>query len=233
MNLRNAPIRDLRPILGMVVGAAVGALAMYWLDPDSGTRRRSQLGGRTRRASRRTRRFMGRATRDLMQRSRGVLAGSQRSRRNPGDFTLHERVRARLGHVCSHPRAIGVAVRDGAVTLAGSILANEAAAVIAACRGIPGVGRVVDRMQHHTESEHVPDLQGAARPPRRWSTGLDTPSFQLLAGVAVLSAIGTLLTSRVRSASPTPEQLGEGEENPAYYRHFATTPPMAKSAQEE
>jgi len=234
MNLRKAFPGDRSSFSALALGAVLGASVMYLLDPDSGGRRRVQVGARTRRAGRQTQRFVGRAARDLVHRSRGILAGAHRAQGHANDLTLHERIRARLGHVCSHPRAIGVSVLHGEVALAGAILSSEAAPLLAAVRRIPGVVAVVDQLQRHARPDHIPDLQGGGRQRRRWNAGLDTPAFQLMAGLGAAVVLGTLFASHASAAPPPePEQLGEGEENPAFYRHLATTPPMAKYSKEE
>jgi len=232
MNLRKPFPGDRSSFSALALGAVLGASAMYLLDPDSGSRRRVRVGTRTRRVSRQTQRYVGRAARDLVHRSRGVLAGAHRSAGHSDDLTLHERIRARLGHVCSHPRAIGVSVLHGEVALAGSILAAEAAPLLDAVRRTQGVRRVVDHLQRHARPDHIPDLQGGGRHLRRWNAGLETPAFHMLMGLGAAAVLGALFATRA-SAAPAAEQLGDGEENPAFYRHLATTPPMAKYSKEE
>jgi len=219
----------------MAMGVALGAAAMYWLDPDAGDRRRVRARQRTVRMGRRARRFVGRATRDLAQRSRGVIAGARHSARHADDLKLHERVRARIGHFASHPRAIEVLVHGDGVTLRGPVLRHEADRLLGAVRRVPGVACVFDDLERHGTAGNVPDLQGGELAAPRWIHRFDTPGFQLLAGItAAAASLAALLTYRGASHEPSPEEaFGQGEENPSFYRHLATMPPMARSTREE
>ena len=235
MTQRDGSGLQTRDLLGVAMGMALGAAAMYWLDPDAGSRRRVRAGQRTARIGRKARRFVGRATRDLAQRSRGVIAGARHSARDTDDLKVHERVRARIGHFSSHPRAIEVLVHGDGVTLRGPILTHEADRLIAAVRKVPGVACVFDDLERHDTAGNVPDLQGGVLAARRWMDRFDTPGFQMLAGIAGAAAsMAALLAHRARSTEPSHEEaFGEGEENPSFYRHLATTPPMARSTREE
>ena len=80
--------------------------------------------------------------------------------RDVDDDRLLERVRARLGRACSHPRAIDVEVTDGIVTLRGPILAGEIENVLSAVRAVRGVQSVTNELASHESSEGIPSLQG-------------------------------------------------------------------------
>jgi uncharacterized membrane protein len=82
---------------------------------------------------------------------------------------LVERVRAKLGRVASHPRAISVAARDGRVTLSGPILASEVDDVISAAQSVRGVTDVENELDVYAEAGDVSALQGRPRRPRRKS----------------------------------------------------------------
>jgi len=73
---------------------------------------------------------------------------------------LLERVRAKLGRVCSHPHAIDADVTDGAVTLRGPILGDEVDGVLTTIRSVPGVLSVTNALETHASAEGVPALQG-------------------------------------------------------------------------
>src|SRR3954470_2246907 len=142
--------------------AAAGAAAMYFLDPQSGRRRRARTRGKAESAARRVRDAYEVTTRDTAQRVHGLLAETQGwLRREPvSDEVLASRVRACLGRYVSHPHAIEVAASDGRVTLSGPILAHEVKALIAAVRHVRGVGGVVNRLEAHTEPGDISSLQG-------------------------------------------------------------------------
>ena len=74
--------------------------------------------------------------------------------------TLTERVRAKLGRACSHPKAVEVDTNDGHVTLRGDILANEVRDLLAAVATVAGVRTVSNQLQAHDSGEGVPSLQG-------------------------------------------------------------------------
>ena len=96
----------------LLAGAAVGAAVAYMLDPDRGGRRRALVRDKIIRGAHVTGRALDATARDIANRSRG-LASATRTRWSGeavDDWRLVERVRAKLGRVCSHPRAIDVDV---------------------------------------------------------------------------------------------------------------------------
>jgi uncharacterized membrane protein len=135
---------------------------MYMLDPASGRRRRRTLVDRTSSLVRQSGQATGRAARDLGHRAQGLaaVAGGPFRQQEVDDVTLAERVRAKMGRVVSHPHAIEVLVQQGQVTLTGPILADEADALLAKVRKIPGVRAVEGRLDLHQNDDHVPSLQG-------------------------------------------------------------------------
>jgi uncharacterized membrane protein len=63
----------------------------------------------------------------------------------------------------SRPHAIGVAVRDGHVTLTGPIPAREVRRLLSSVAAVPGVTGVEDRLEPHAPDDPVPALEGARR----------------------------------------------------------------------
>ena len=147
----------------LLTGAGTGAALMYFLDPLQGARRRAQARDQVTKLRHDAVDFSGKAWRDLVQRTRGVAAEA-RHRLHSGepvdDETLTARVRSRLGHVVSHPRAIEVLVEQGRVTLRGEVPRVEQARLLRAVRAIPGVREVRDEMLPHVQTADVPALQG-------------------------------------------------------------------------
>jgi uncharacterized membrane protein len=98
---------------------------------------------------------------------------------------LAERVRSKLGRVCSHPRAIRVACDDGIVTLRGDVLQQDLTAVLRGVRHVHGVKKVVSDLQVHREAGRMPFLQGEGH---RGGTHLEflqsnwSPAPRVLAG---------------------------------------------------
>ncbi len=151
-------------------GAAVGAGAMALLDPGRGAHRRSLIRDQLVRASHNTADGLDVLARDVANRARGVAAEARSAmhREHVGTRRLEGRVRAELGRVSSHPRAIDVtASDDGCVCLTGPILAHEAEHVVSAVRSIRGVCGLEDRLDRHDSAEGVPSLQGGRMHPGR------------------------------------------------------------------
>lgn len=167
--------------LGGLGGLGLGALLMYFLDPDRGKRRRARARDQSVHWMHKANETMTAATRDLENRMNGAVAelGAAFSPEEPDDVVLAERVRAKLGRYVSHPHAIDVFVHEGAVTLTGEILNHEITPLMLAMQRIPGVISVENRLAGHAGHE-TPALQGGrARPgevlevsQNQWSPGV-------------------------------------------------------------
>ena len=204
----------------LLVGGALGALAMYFLDPHEGRRRRARTRDKMVHAGKQINQA-GRVTaRDTVHRARGVLATARKlfEHEEVSDAVLVDRVRAELGRVVSHPHALEVAADHGHVTLSGPVLSEEVRPLLRCVRGVPGVRAVSDRLTVYedAEAQHVSSLQGGH--PRHgarfellqehWSpaarlaagtvgAGLLASSFRARAGLgAVLGAAGGALVTR-------------------------------------
>jgi osmotically-inducible protein OsmY len=156
----------------LLSGAALGASAMYLLDPRGGARRRALIRDKVVRATHKTGDALDALGRDAANRARGVAAEARNrlASDTPDARRLQERVRAELGRVVSHPRAIDVYVSaDGVVCLAGPVLMEEADRAISSIQGVKGVKEVDDRLERHSSEAGIPALQGGAtRPGRRF-----------------------------------------------------------------
>src|SRR5688572_6190803 len=117
---------------GITHGLALGVGLMFLLDPRQGGARRAYVRDKSVRAAHEVERAAEVGTRDLAHRIEGAIARVFASGRNHVEpDVLVARVRARLGHVCSHPHAIEVASKgDGYVELKGPILADEVSRVL-------------------------------------------------------------------------------------------------------
>jgi hypothetical protein len=183
----------------LLTGAAVGAGTMFLLDPGRGARRRAVIRDKAVHAGHKTSDALDALARDAYNRTRGIVAetlGKVRAQPVSGE-TLAERVRAELGRVVSHPRAIDVEANDeGDVCLCGPVLSEEADKAIEAVAKVRGVCCVEDQLERHATSEGVPSLQGGRmRPGRRmalmqrsWSP--TTTALAALAGTAVAVGVG-------------------------------------------
>ena len=151
----------------ILFSAAVGAAAMYFLDPQAGRRRRARTRDKAESAARRLRDAYDVTLRDTQHRAMGIRAIGRRLLRREGvdDDTLAGRVRAVLGRYVSHPHAIEVTVSGGEVAVSGPILENEVAGLLKAVKRVSGARRVSNQLVVHKEPGHISSLQGGI--PRR------------------------------------------------------------------
>ena len=144
-------------------GAALGVALMYFLDPNSGRRRRARTRDKVVHAARVANEGAKVTARDTVQRAQGAWAEARRLFRHEeevGDDVLIGRVRAELGRLVSHPHAIEVAASGGHVTLIGPILSYETRPLLRAVRRVPGVRAVSDQLTVYSEPGNVSSLQG-------------------------------------------------------------------------
>lgn len=221
---------------GMLLGGiGLGTLCMYFLDPQTGRRRRALLRDQCVHAQRLLAEARRVTARDLVNRSSGLWAASTRWLHDKplDDELLGARIRAKLGRLVSHPHALSVHTRDGVVTLGGPILEREVQPLLDCVRQIPGVHDVESRLEAHEQPGKISALQGG-RPRRgeRFEVMQDkwSPSARLLVGTlgagmvahgaraggaaGVLSVLlGGALALRAASNVETPELLGMGSDN--------------------
>lgn len=184
-----------------VAVALASALATYYFDPRSGRRRRALLRDRALRRAHEARDLLDTAVTDARNRARGLY--SMTSARLHAEHTdnqrLAERVRSKLGRVCSHPRAIRVAINEGNVTLRGDILRHELAEVLRAVRHVPGVRDVTHQLQIHERAGRMPFLQGHTRRDESQPRALQqnwAPAPRVLAGSAGAAMVASGLGLR-------------------------------------
>lgn len=182
----------------LATGAAVGAGVMYLLDPRGGARRRALIRDQVVHASHKTGDALDALAHDAANRAKGLAAetASAFSRQSVSARQLQERVRAELGRVVSHPRAIDVHTsEDGVVTLAGPMLSDEAHGALTAIGRVRGVSAVEDRLERHDTAEGVPSLQGGRRRPDQpgsWLSGSWSPTARafMLGSTALAVGLG-------------------------------------------
>ena len=180
-----------------ILGAGIGVGLMFLLDPAHGARRRALVKDKLTRVSHKTRDAVGATRRDVANRMAGVRAWARNlySAQPVDDRALLERVRARLGRVASHPRAIDVTARGGCVTLTGDVVATEIVPIISAIARVRGVRDVENEMTAHPSTEGVPSLQGESeRPDHRapWPKPSWSPAGKIVSGAVVMAALGAI-----------------------------------------
>jgi uncharacterized membrane protein/osmotically-inducible protein OsmY len=217
----------------ILLSGALGVLAMYFLDPASGARRRARTRDRIAHGARRVRDGGQVTVRDTVHRAQGLWAGAKKLFRHEdvSDEALAERVRAALGRSVSHPHAIEVRVEGGHVALGGPILADEVRGLLSATRRVPGVHGVSDRLEVYPVAAGVSALQGGVpRNGPHWEFAQDhwSPAARLLAGAlgaglmlrsageeglwpTLIGAAGGGLLLRAVTNSDLPSLVGLGE----------------------
>ncbi|HKU47729.1 MAG TPA: BON domain-containing protein, partial [Burkholderiales bacterium] len=147
----------------LLFGSALGALVMYFLDPNLGRRRRARTRDKVMHAAKVVNEGARVTARDTVHRAQGAWAEAKRLLGNEGEVTdevVVGRVRAELGRVVSHPHAIEVASNGGHVTLLGPIISYKVRPLLRAARRVPGVRAVSDQLTVYNEPGNVPALQG-------------------------------------------------------------------------
>jgi osmotically-inducible protein OsmY len=135
----------------LLAGVGAGAAVAYFLDPAYGPRRRARLRDQVVHTATLTRRAIGTTSRDALHRTSGTAASLAHlmQREEVDDNVLVERVRAKLGRLVSHPRAIDVLASDGVVMLKGQILKHERKNLLRAIRHVRGIVDVIDALEVH------------------------------------------------------------------------------------
>jgi len=183
----------------LLAGAGAGALLMFLLDPDRGGRRRAMVRDKMIRGGRLARNGADAAWRDMTHRAAGMFYEARRAPdEEVDDRRLVERVRAKIGRVCSHPRAIDVVASEGDVVLRGPILTSEIENVLSCVGSVHGVRTVSNQLEPHETGAGIPSLQGRGR---LAGPSLDilqsnwAPATRALVGIAALAAAGGVVAA--------------------------------------
>ena len=165
---------------GLAAGFGAGLLAMYFLDPARGARRRALVADKFVSAKHRLPRAAKVTARDVSNRVRGafVEASHLLYTDDASDSVIEARVRSKLGRVCSHPHSIHVTSQNGYIVLDGVILTDELSDVIASAGSVRGVKSVENRMRHYDAAALVPSLQGGSGKRREQQSEFDRPISQ-------------------------------------------------------
>lgn len=147
--------------------AALGAVAMYFFDPNQGRRRRAMARDTLRSTATKAGEAIDDTARDFGNRLTGTLVRVRHvpvlRGKAPDDRVLAERVRTRLGRTVSHPHAIAVAAHDGRIELSGPVLAHERRQLLDSVSAVAGVTGVTDLLDIHEKADGIPALQGEGR----------------------------------------------------------------------
>jgi hypothetical protein len=179
----------------LLSGIAIGAALALAFDSNQGNRRRALIRDKVVRGRRVTREALDTTVRDIGNRARGIAAATRGrlvSDEVPDDRLL-ERVRAKLGRVCSHPHAVDVYVNEGEVTLIGPVMADEVGDLLTAAASVRGVHAVINELEPHDSADGVPSLQGRGRTagsPFDLMQANWAPATRALVGAAAVAAGG-------------------------------------------
>lgn len=136
----------MKHILNVTAAFAAGALAMYYLDSTMGRRRRALARDKVIGVAHDAADLVEARGKRMVDRAKGVMAAGNLDRTSSTepqtDAQLRERVRSRMGHLVSHPRAIDVTVEDGIVRLSGQVLAKELDGLLSQISEMKGVRKV-------------------------------------------------------------------------------------------
>jgi hypothetical protein len=190
----------------LLAGVALGALLIFISDPDRGARRRALVRDKAIHGAHVSRRAIAATAADIVNRTRGTLANAWGAvRRDEFDEArLVERVRAALGRVCSHPRAIHLEAVDGEITIRGEVRASEVEDVLAAIGSVRGVEDVVDELDRYEDADGVLSIQGSGRVgepstdlfQHRWA-----PATRALVGMTAIAAAALSVAAYTRRAA--------------------------------
>ncbi len=213
--------------------AGMGAFAMYLLDPNRGKQRRTRVKDAVVHTGCEVRKFRGRFQRDAANRLAGTIAETEKLLQwetpEVTDEVLEQRVRSAAGRNVSHPRAVRVKCKGGAVELSGWVMTHELDGLVRGVRAVPGVREVSVFLNAANRSEHISSLQGGrARGAagvwrNRWSPtgrvmagsyglGLLAYGLSRRGGMGRVPAVaGALLMARALWNRPVAELAGVGE----------------------
>lgn len=184
---------------GFGYGLLAGVGLMFLFDPRQGGARRAIVRDKSRRAVREVEEALDIGTRDLAHRIEGAIVSVLSPPHvDVPDDVLVARVRARLGHVCSHAHAIQVIAKgDGCIELKGPVIASERDRIVRAVSHVRGVRAIDDDLEVHATPGSHPSLQGAAHG-TRGAMALWTPATRLALG---LTSAGIALSSILRGSA--------------------------------
>lgn len=150
-------------VFKLVTAFTAGAVAMYYLDPSTGRRRRAMARDQGMAARHDVEDYARAKSKRAVDRVQGTVAKARAkiSSQPIGDEQLHARIRTKLGRLIEHPSAVSVEVHDGHVVLSGNVSAEEIDEVANAVSAMRGVEDVDNRLSAGGDREESQDGQEA------------------------------------------------------------------------
>jgi hyperosmotically inducible periplasmic protein len=154
--------------LSFVGGLIAGALAMYYLDARSGSRRRAVVRHKLVAAGHDLSSMAEAKSKRAVGRIKGMLVTHRMDRvshsRPQSDQQLHDRIRSRLGRLIHYPKAVEVEVGQGRVRLHGHVLRREVDDLCREVQHMAGVRELYSELQVHRTSEEISQLYSHSQP---------------------------------------------------------------------
>lgn len=152
----------LKPLMNLAAAIACGAVAMYFLDPASGRRRRAYVCDKAAAGSHGVVDYASTCAKRATDHARGAIAGLRNhwQPEHADDALIAARVRAELARLTGRPHEIDVTVEDGHVRLSGVIDPAERQAIVDCVAAVDGVRSVDDGLG--TRSEYRADAGDGA-----------------------------------------------------------------------
>jgi hypothetical protein len=148
----------------LAVGIAAGSVAMFFFDAVSGGRRRALVRDKIVGVGHDVgylAQAKGKRAADYVRGLFVTLHLDRVTRSEPqSDQQLHDRIRARLGRVISHPKSVYVEVNQGRVVLSGHILTEQVDKLLNEVQHNVGVRAVDNQLVCHDTAQGIPELQG-------------------------------------------------------------------------
>lgn len=144
----------MKTVFGLAAAFAAGALAMYYMDPAAGRRRRALVRDRGIAAGHGAEDFARGKSRHARDHVRGMFARtrSRLSRAPVGDDQLQQRIRAKLGRLVERPGEVHVDVHKGQVVLRGTASTEEIDELLDAVEAMRGVQILDNRLSRAGET---------------------------------------------------------------------------------
>jgi len=152
--------------VALVGGVGLGAVLMYFFDPDRGKRRRELCRDKVEEAGNKVGSYADKVSRDVRNRASEIVADTKSlfAHEDLTDEDLVDRVRSKLGHHPIDSDAVDIQATKGAVILSGSVTASESLKLLKAARRVRGVSRVENQLRVLPDKANTPELQGTPQP---------------------------------------------------------------------
>jgi hypothetical protein len=148
--------------LQTLITMLMGAVVMYYLDPQLGGRRRALLRDQMIKVMNRVQDDLDNRAEDMQKQARGMAieAVKRIGEEKADNVTMASSIRTKMGRIVSHPGAVNVMVEGNTITLTGDILANEVQPFVTAVKEMSGNRQVDNQLTVHEDAANVPGLQG-------------------------------------------------------------------------